>query len=78
MEKTKTLKYLNFIGAVKESLLKPELPLETIADVISRQLSQSQLNHLIDYFNKQYEGRYGEKTHRPYTKRELREKGYLI
>ena len=78
MEKTKTLKYLNFIGAVKESLLKPELPLETIADVISRQLSQSQLNHLIDYFKKQYEGKYGETTRQPYTRKELKEKGIIV
>lgn len=70
-EKSAIAKYLNFIHCFKDSLAAPDLSLEAMTDVISRHLSQSQLNHFIDYLTKNYEGKYGEKTHNPYAKTPL-------
>lgn len=78
VEKTTTIKYLNFLSCIKDSLLAPELSLETMAEVISRQLTQSQLNHFTHYLQENYEKKYGETNYQPYTKKELKERGILV
>jgi len=60
-------KYLNYIQATKEALNPPDLSLEAMCDVISRQLTQSQANHFIDYLIKNYEAKYGCEIRKPYS-----------